>query len=156
MNKYHYKTPIGVICIKEKNECITSIYLDENISEVEECETRLIKQTYTQLMEYFKGKRTSFDIPIELNGTKFQKKVWKALLEIPYGKTYSYKDIAKKIGNENACRAVGGANNKNPIIIIVPCHRVIGKNGSLVGYACGLDIKQKLLDIELKNKSMSI
>lgn len=154
MNKYHYRTKLGVICIEESNNYITAIYLDENINMENEKETELIKNTYEQLLEYLQGKRTSFDIPIKLNGTEFQKKVWKALLEIPYGKTCSYEDIAKKIGNKNACRAVGGANNKNPIMIIVPCHRVVGKNGSLVGYAGGLDVKRKLLELEL-NKTVN-
>ena len=99
-------------------------------------------------MGYFSKKRKSFDIPIKLEGTEFQKRVWDALIQIPYGKTCTYKDIAEKIGNPKACRAVGGANNKNPIMIIVPCHRVIGKNGDLVGYAGGIEVKQKLLDLE--------
>lgn len=150
MNKYHYNTVIGVICIEESNNYITAIYLDENINMESERETKLIKNTYEQLMEYLQGKRTNFNIPIKLDGTEFQKKVWKELLEIPYGKTCSYKEIAQKIGNKNACRAVGGANNKNPIMIVVPCHRVVGKNGSLVGYASGLEVKRRLLDIELK------
>lgn len=102
-------------------------------------------------MEYFNGQRKSFDLPLNPKGTEFQKKVWNALLNIPYGSTCSYKDIAVNIGNEKACRAVGGANNKNPIFIIIPCHRVIGKNGSLVGYGGGLDIKLKLLELEQNN-----
>jgi methylated-DNA-[protein]-cysteine S-methyltransferase len=101
-----------------------------------------------QLSEYFSGKRKSFDLPLEPQGTEFQKKVWSALLEIPYGETRSYKDIAERIGNPKACRAVGGANNKNPIVIIIPCHRVIGAYGGLVGYGLGLPMKQQLLDIE--------
>ena len=111
----------------------------------------MIKKAYTQLEEYLSGKRTEFDIEIEKIGTEFQKKVWKELLNIPYGETRSYKDIAIAIGNEKACRAVGNANNKNPIAIIVPCHRVIGSNGSMTGYAGGLDIKEKLLKIEKDN-----
>jgi len=101
-----------------------------------------------ELSEYFSGKRKSFDLPLEPQGTEFQKKVWSALLEIPFGETRSYKDIAEKIGNPKACRAVGGANNKNPIVIIIPCHRVIGAYGGLVGYGLGLPMKQQLLDIE--------
>lgn len=101
-----------------------------------------------ELSEYFSGKRKSFDLPLEPQGTEFQKKVWAALLEIPFGETRSYKDIAEKIGNPKACRAVGGANNKNPIVIIIPCHRVIGAYGGLVGYGLGLPMKQQLLDIE--------
>lgn len=113
-----------------------------------EKETDAIRKTYLQLKEYLSGKRKNFDIEIEMIGTEFQKKVWKELLNIPYGETRSYKDIAIAIGNGKACRAVGNANNKNPIAIIVPCHRVIGSNGSMTGYAGGLDIKEKLLKIE--------
>lgn len=152
MYKYYYETPIGRICIEEDNGFITKIDIVSEENHVEEKETKLIKKTYEQLIEYFNGKRKTFDIPLKLNGTEFQKKVWKELLKIPYGETCTYKDIAINIGNEKACRAVGGANNKNPIMIIVPCHRVIGKNGDLVGYACGLDVKSKLLEIEKKNR----
>jgi methylated-DNA-[protein]-cysteine S-methyltransferase len=111
-------------------------------------ETPLIKKAAAQLGEYLKGKRKTFDLPLKMNGTAFQVKVWKALQRIPYGKTCSYGEIAAKIGNPKACRAVGMANNRNPIAIIVPCHRVIGKDGSLTGYAGGLDIKKKLLKLE--------
>lgn len=152
MYKYYYETPIGRICIEEDNEFITKIDTTSEENHIEEKETKLIKKTYEQLMEYFNGKRKTFNIPLKLNGTEFQKKVWKELLKIPYGETCTYKDIAINIGNEKACRAVGGANNKNSIIIVVPCYRVIGKNGDLVGYACGLDVKSKLLEIEKKNK----
>ena len=114
-------------------------------------ETELIKNAKKQLDEYFAGKRKNFDIPIELNGTDFQIKVWKELLKIPYGETCTYLDIAKRVGNPNASRAVGMANNKNKIMIIVPCHRVIGSNKKLVGYAGGLDIKEKLLKLEKEN-----
>jgi len=111
-------------------------------------ETALIKKTYTQLEEYFKGERQTFDIRLSAQGTDFQKTVWKELQKIPYGKTATYKDIAKNIGNKNASRAVGMANNKNPIAIIIPCHRVIGSNGNLTGYAGGINIKKYLLDLE--------
>ncbi len=110
----------------------------------------LTELVYTQLCEFFSGKRTEFTIKYTLKGTEFQKKVWNALCDIPYGTTCSYKDIAKAIDNEKACRAVGLANNKNPISIIVPCHRVIGSNGNLVGYGGGLEMKQFLLHLESK------
>jgi len=100
------------------------------------------------LNEYFDEKRQQFDFPIHMKGTEFQIKVWQALMTIPYGSTCSYKDIAVKIGNSKASRAVGMANNKNPLIIVVPCHRIIGANGSLVGYACGLHVKEDLLRLE--------
>lgn len=104
-----------------------------------------------QLEEYFSGKRISFDLPIAPCGTDFQKRVWAALQNIPYGETRSYKDIACAIERPTACRAVGGANNKNPILIIIPCHRVVGSNGALVGFGGGLEMKQMLLDLEQNN-----
>lgn len=108
-------------------------------------------KVFNEIKEYLAGKRKKFDIKYELKGTEFQKKVWQVLEEIPYGKTYTYLEIAKKINNPKAARAVGGACNKNPIWLIVPCHRVIGTNGNLTGYAGGLDMKEKLLQIENKN-----
>jgi O-6-methylguanine DNA methyltransferase len=101
-----------------------------------------------QFTEYEQGIRKVFDLPLHIKGTEFQKKVWNALLEIPYGETRSYQEIAIQIGNPKAVRAVGGACNRNPIGIIVPCHRVVGKNGSLTGYAGGLDYKKLLLENE--------
>lgn len=101
-----------------------------------------------QLQEYFDGKRKTFDVPLNISGTDFQKKVWSALQKIPYGQSCSYLDIAKAIKNPKAVRAVGGANNKNKIPIIIPCHRVLGKDGSLVGFAGGLGVKLELLDLE--------
>lgn len=105
-----------------------------------------------QIQEYLLGKRKVFDLPLEMEGTPFQRKVWQTLCSIPYGETRTYKEIAIQIGNEKACRAVGMANHKNPIGIIVPCHRVIGANKKLVGYAGGLDKKEFLLKLEKKNK----
>lgn len=102
----------------------------------------------TQLDQYFDGTRKNFDININPQGTQYQKKVWQALQNIPYGKTYTYKTIATNIGNQNASRAVGMANSKNPIPLIIPCHRVVGANGSLTGFAHGLDIKEKLIEFE--------
>jgi len=110
--------------------------------------TDLIKKTVLQLNEYLIGERTEFDLPLKPEGTAFQKKVWEALCTIPYGQTRSYKEIAVQIGNEKGCRAVGMANNRNPIPIIIPCHRVIGADKSLVGYGGGLNIKVKLLNLE--------
>lgn len=101
-----------------------------------------------QLEEYFAGARQSFDVPFVLYGTDFQKSVWKALTDIPYGETRSYKEIALAIGASKAVRAIGGANNRNPIPVIIPCHRVIGSNGALVGYGGGLPIKEYLLSLE--------
>lgn len=113
-------------------------------------------QAVQQLNEYFQGKRKEFSFSYDLNGTPFQQRVWKALTQIPFGSTSSYGDIAKKVGSPGASRAVGSANNKNPIGIIIPCHRVIGANGDLVGYASGLDRKKWLLDFEAKDKQTKL
>ena len=101
-----------------------------------------------QLLEYFEGKRKKFELPLSPDGTVFQKKVWNALLDIPYGEERSYQDIAVAVGSPKGCRAVGMANHNNPIIIVIPCHRVIGKSGKLVGYGGGLDMKERLLSLE--------
>ena len=141
--------------MEEENAIIKLCFKEQeitNIKDIQEFETPLLKKAKKQLEEYFEGKRKKFDLALRLNGTSFQNKVWKALLNIPYAKTCSYKDIAKNIGNENASRAVGNANNKNPLPIFIPCHRVIGSNGKLIGYAGGLDIKIKLLELERENK----
>lgn len=113
-----------------------------------ECNQALSEGVIGQLQEYFDRKRKTFDIQLDLNGTPFQKMVWQKLTDIPYGELYSYKKVAQMIGAPKAVRAVGGANNKNPIPIIIPCHRVIGSNGALVGYGGGLDKKKILLSIE--------
>lgn len=110
--------------------------------------TELLSMATIQLDEYFQGKRTTFSLPFKLIGTPFQLAVWKELQNIPYGQTASYKEIAQKINKPKACRAVGMANNKNPLPIIIPCHRVIGSNGKLIGYAGGLNLKNYLLELE--------
>jgi len=152
-NIFHYNTKVGRIGIEENGIAITKLdFINKDVQEeiIEENETSLLKEAIKQLNEYLEGKRSSFDLPLEPKGTEFQKKVWNALKEIPFGETRSYGEIAKIIGNEKASRAVGMANNKNPIAIMVPCHRVIGANGKLVGYAGGLDLKEKLLELEKK------
>ena len=108
----------------------------------------VIRETARQLEEYFKAGRTSFDVPLDLRGTPFQTKVWRALRQIPYGETRSYAELARAVQAPKASRAVGGANGKNPVGIIVPCHRVIASSGGLGGFACGLAYKRKLLDLE--------
>ena len=152
-NISYYNTKIGRIVIEENGIAITKLeFINKEMQEeiIQENETELLQEAIKQLNEYLDGKRSCFDLPLEPKGTEFQKKVWNALKEIPCGETRSYGEIAKIIGNEKASRAVGMANNKNPIAIIVPCHRVIGANGKLVGYAGGLDIKEKLLNLEKK------
>ncbi len=113
------------------------------------CHSILI-ETERQLTEYFSGARTEFDLPLELSGSEFQRKVWRALREIPFGKTRSYLDLAKAVGSAKAVRAVGAANGKNPLSIVVPCHRVIGSDGALTGFAGGLEAKAKLLALEAR------
>ena len=145
-----YKTKIGSILIKEENEKIVQIKIikEEKETLAKKQETALIKEAYLQIQEYLEQKRRKFTLPLLLKGTNFQMKVWQALRTIPYGETRSYEEIAKQIGNSKAARAVGMANHNNPILIVVPCHRVIGKNNKLVGFGAGLEVKQALLEIE--------
>ncbi|HHX66488.1 MAG: methylated-DNA--[protein]-cysteine S-methyltransferase [Miniphocaeibacter sp.] len=151
MKKYYkYSTDLCDLYIAEENSHITNISFSKNF-EGELLETKLIKEAFKQIEEYLQGKRKEFNLPLETKGTDFQNRVWNSLKKIPYGKTFSYKDIAVDIGNEKASRAVGNANNKNPIVIVIPCHRVIGKNGKLVGYGGGISIKKKLLELEEKH-----
>ena len=147
MEKSYYKSPIGILEIICENNKLVSLKLVD-CCEKTTVETNFIKDIKNQLDEYFSGKRKVFDIKINPKGTDFQKLVWKELQNIPYGKTKSYSEIAAVAGNKNAQRAVGNACNKNPIMIIIPCHRVISKNNNLGGYAYGSEIKQKLLNIE--------
>lgn len=157
---YRYDSPIGFLGIREIDNFITHInfLLPETKTPLNEndriIETDLIAKTYKELCEYFERKRKSFSIPLALEGTAFQKKVWKALENIPYGKVFTYKDIALEVNSPKGFRAVGGACNKNPIPIIIPCHRVIGSSGNLTGYAGGLGIKEKLLAIETAQLSL--
>lgn len=149
-----YDSPIGLIKIKEYDGYIISIGIDstkELSNEVQNATINIVLAK-TQLEEYFAGKRREFSFPIKATGTSFQEDVWHSLQKIPYGEVWTYKDVAKAIGNQKAVRAVGMANNKNPLMIVVPCHRVIGSNGKLVGYAGGLGVKQHLLELERKYK----
>lgn len=152
MNLSYYPSPIGLLKITADEQGICGLSLGRNdvaASEINQpCHSPYLLQAHVELEEYFAGKRKIFSVPLSLHGTAFQLLVWNALCQIPYGHTLSYSDIATVIGNPKACRAVGMANNRNPVMIIVPCHRVIGKNGSLVGYGGGLDIKKKLLELE--------
>ncbi len=147
-----FDSPIGIIEIKSNDGMIVSVkFVDEKL--YMENENEVLVESKKQLKEYFFGERKIFTLPIKIDGTEFRKKVWNTLLKIPYGKTCSYKDIAIKIGNEKASRAVGGANNKNKIAIIIPCHRVIGSNGKMVGYEGGMWRKEWLLKHESKINS---
>ncbi|NHJ02956.1 MAG: methylated-DNA--[protein]-cysteine S-methyltransferase [Candidatus Heimdallarchaeota archaeon] len=151
----HFKSPVGFLKIKANQEGITSLeFVDEEfIENLKTIEDPILSKCVAELGEYFKGERRVFSLPLAHEGTSFQKKVWNELLKIPFGETRSYKDIAIKIGNENASRAVGLANNKNPIVIIIPCHRVIGSNKKLIGYGGGLWRKEWLLEHERKNSA---
>ena len=148
-------TVIGKVRIIEEDGYIIELQINKDFDKNEdilEKDTNILKNTERQLSEYFSGKRNTFDLKLNSKGTDFMKKVWRELLNIPYGETRTYKEIAEKIGNPKGARAVGMANNKNPIPIIIPCHRVIGKNKKLIGYALGLDMKEFLLNLERKNK----
>lgn len=144
--------PLGWLRIVEKNEAIVEIQIMRQLEpapeELEQRETALLLEAKRQLEEYFAGIRAGFSLPLAPEGTVFQKAVWKQLEAIPYGETRTYGQIAAAVGNPNASRAVGGANHNNPIAIVIPCHRVIGANGKLTGYAGGIDLKEALLRIE--------
>jgi methylated-DNA-[protein]-cysteine S-methyltransferase len=148
-------TPIGQIVIAAVDNAVCSIGLDrpEDKGDVAKNVSQPVLQKAAQeLQEYFEGKRTEFSFPIHAEGTAFQQSVWNALLDIPFGETKTYGEIAHAVDNPKGSRAVGMACNKNPIMIAVPCHRVLGAGGSLTGYAGGLNVKQTLLELEQQNK----
>lgn len=154
MNYYIYENYLGKFYILEMDGFITGLSTDEKDipSDSKEYLSEPIKDCIAELEMYFKGELKRFTVPIVYNGTKFQESVWNALLNIPYGETRSYQEVAEEVGSEKAVRAVGGANNKNPLMILIPCHRVIGKDGSLVGFGGGLELKSELLNLESLNK----
>lgn len=149
---FFYDTPVGKLCIGEENGSITRVTWRQLPKSYIQEETELILRCKKQLEEYFAGKRKTFDLPLAPKGTDFQQRVWKALQEIPYGALRTYKDIAIAVDNPKGCQAVGGANGKNPIAILIPCHRVIGKDGSMTGYSGGLEKKEWLLELEKQNR----
>jgi len=152
--EYLYDSPLGKLLIVYEEDSIRGVYFNRDMTLDPELSVHntILAQCIRELNEYFLGERKSFDVPISPSGTEFQMSVWAALREIPYGQTVSYGHIAKAIGKPAAVRAVGGANNKNPISIVVPCHRVIGADGKLVGYGGELWRKEWLLDLEKKIK----
>ncbi|MDR0764122.1 MAG: methylated-DNA--[protein]-cysteine S-methyltransferase [Synergistaceae bacterium] len=152
-NVFYYNYPIGEVGIAEKDGAVSLVFFGggDDAPGYGRAETPLIKEAARQLGEYFAGARTAFDLPLSLDGTEFQISVWNALLTIGYGETRSYGDIAALIGKPRAARAVGSANHRNPAAIIVPCHRVIGRDGSLTGYGGGLRVKRFLLEFERQN-----
>mgnify|MGYP003476195993 FL=1 len=148
-------SPVGILkLVATENALVAVLWENENPKRVrlaeliEQVNHPILLETQKQLREYFAGTRQQFDLPLDFEGTVFQKKVWQALLSIPFGETRSYRDIAEQVGNIKAVRAVGAANGKNPISIIAPCHRVVGVNGKLVGFAGGLNNKEILLGLE--------
>lgn len=147
---FFYDTPVGKICIGEDNGAITRVTWTQLPKSYIQEETELILRCKKQLEEYFAGKRKTFDLPLAPKGTAFQQRVWKALQDIPYGELRTYQEIALAVDNPKGCQAVGGANGKNPIAILIPCHRVIGKDGSMTGYFGGLEKKEWLLELERK------
>ena len=151
MNTVVIPSPLGSVRISEDTAGICEISFVPGERPSGKPEGKYIPEAARQLGEYFDGKRKVFSVPLSIGGTEFQRKVSRALLEIPYGETRSYSDVARSVGSPQACRAVGGAANKNKLCIIVPCHRVIGKNGAPVGFAAGVDIKLALLGLEKKN-----
>ena len=142
-----FKTPLGITKIIGDENGISEISIQEN-GKITERIPAVLEEVVHQLQDYFDGKRTDFDFKINPKGTEFQQKVWQSLIEIPFGKTMSYLDLSKKLGDVKAIRAVASANGKNPLWIVVPCHRVIGTDGSLTGYAGGLWRKKWLLEHE--------
>jgi methylated-DNA-[protein]-cysteine S-methyltransferase len=150
---FFHDTPIGAIGIAEEDERISRVCFcgEKNLAGFEVCETPLIRKAVVQFEEYFSGKRRQFCLPLLLSGTDFQRAVWNALQTIPFGETRSYQEIAVLLGRPKASRGVGMANHHNPLAIVIPCHRVIGSDGSLTGYAGGLPAKQYLLELEKRH-----
>lgn len=146
---YDYQSPIGTIRLQSNHSKLNSASFVEDLKYKKKPKCEILQSAIEQLDKYFSGKKISFDIPMEFtSGTQFQRDVWIALQSIPYGETISYKDLAQKVENPKAARAVGNANNKNPMVVFIPCHRVVGSKGDLVGYASGVDKKSFLLELE--------
>jgi methylated-DNA-[protein]-cysteine S-methyltransferase len=147
-------SPMGPVTVASTGKGIASIHFGNSVPSGGLTDPSANHQTVEQLTEYFEGKRTQFDLPLDVEGTPFQKAVWTQLLRIPYGETRTYGEIAKAIGRPGAARAVGMANHENPIAVVIPCHRVIGRDGSLTGYAGGVQLKAQLLSIERRHRTL--
>ena len=153
-NTAHMESPAGQLSLAASEKGLVRLEFEDRVQKFDPKRVMLQKSQNAlaaymrELHEYFSGKRRVFSIPLDLRGTEFQLQCWRALLEIPYGETRTYADIAREIGHPHAFRAVGMANNRNPVAIIVPCHRVIASDGTLCGYGGGLDLKRKLLEME--------
>ena len=149
------KSPVGILHLLANDNCLLSVSLDTEwkmqnlkIKNFIRQKNKILNKAQQQLQEYFSHKRIKFDLPLQLEGTEFQLRAWRALNKIPYGKTISYSEQAKMIQKPKAVRAIGRTNGKNPFCIVIPCHRVIGKSGNLTGYAGGVEIKKYLLELE--------
>jgi len=157
METVYINSPLGITkIIGDQDGIVVISVVDAGSEDISAAIPEVLREAVSQLQEYFDGKRTDFNLKLNPKGTEFQQKVWKSLLEIPYGKTVSYMDQTKKLGDVKAIRAVASANGKNPLWIVVPCHRVIGTNGSLTGYAGGLSRKKWLLEHENPTKQQSL
>jgi methylated-DNA-[protein]-cysteine S-methyltransferase len=148
MERHHYHSPVGWLEIAAGDAAITTLRILSKPDNIIRSSHPIIAQCCQELDEYFSGRRRHFEVNVSLAGTDFQTKIWKTLQQIPYGTTISYAALAREAGHPRACRAAGSANGKNPVAIIVPCHRVIAADGTLGGYAYGLAIKKALLDLE--------
>lgn len=145
----HYASPVGSLRLTAKGEYLTGVDTQEGIPEtVREDLPPVLRDTMDQLDQYFRGELREFHLPLSFHGTPFQEKVWQTLTTIPFGETRSYGEIARQVGSPGGSRAVGGANHKNPLMIVIPCHRVIGADGSLTGFGGGLPVKKYLLELE--------
>lgn len=150
------QTPLGIAKLQGDEHGLSAITVLEGNPTIETTIPEILEDAVYQLREYFEGKRKAFDLELNLKGTVFQQRVWRTLTEIPYGKTVSYRDLSKTLGDVKAIRAVAAANGKNPLWIVVPCHRIIGSDGSLTGYAGGLPRKKWLLAHESPVKQQSL
>jgi methylated-DNA-[protein]-cysteine S-methyltransferase len=148
------QSPLGVLTLASTDQGLTEVRFGDNVPQGGLLDSNANAEPLQQLLEYFHGERTCFDLAIDPAGTPFQRSVWSQLQQIPYGETRSYGDIAKQLNKPGASRAIGMANHNNPIPIVIPCHRVIGHDGSLTGYAGGIHLKQKLLSIEQQRKTL--
>jgi methylated-DNA-[protein]-cysteine S-methyltransferase len=147
-------TKVGPVTIASTDRGLAAVHFGNSVPDGAVVDNSANCEIVKQLSEYFDGKRTRFELPLDVEGTPFQKSVWNELLRIPYGETRSYGDIAKALGKPAAARAVGMANHNNPVAIVIPCHRVVGQNGSLTGYAGGLGLKEQLLSIERRTTTL--
>jgi methylated-DNA-[protein]-cysteine S-methyltransferase len=156
MEEAFINTPLGITCIKGSEEGVSSIVVLDNETTLTDIIPEVLEDAVYQLREYFEGKRKNFNLKLQPEGTDFQKRVWRALQAIPYGTTTTYLKLSGKLGDEKAIRAVASANAKNPLWIVIPCHRVIGSDGSLTGYAGGLWRKKWLLEHENPSPQQSL